>query len=81
MNNSYSFKSKIMKAETASYEYGIYTCKNVTVRVSFDLVDKNNSNIVYSFSKYFSVQPQKGIDYQRNDVYPEGNGNIIPFPI
>lgn len=59
MNNSYSFKSKIMKAETASYEYGIYTCKNVTVRVSFDLVDKNNSNIVYSFSKYFSVQPQK----------------------
>ncbi len=50
--------------------------ERIMCRVSFNLVDKNDSNNVYLFSRYFNIKCVLGQTYTRNDVYPQ---EITPF--
>lgn len=49
------------------WNYGLTkTLDFLYCRVSFDLVSKSNNNKVYSFSKYFKVNPVKRNFYHEN---------------
>lgn len=79
-NGAKSIISKYIKGERAEYSFGKTLCRTLKVRVSFKLVNITGSENIYYFSKYFTTQSRQGAEHYKKEVYPEGNGQLVPFP-